>query len=426
MKVFFLLVLCALVYPCPAAAVLPAFPGAEGFGSTTPGGRGGKVIQVTNLDDSGRGSLRAALEAEGPRIVVFRVGGTIRLKSHLRIDHPFITVAGQTAPGGGILIRDAGLRVAAHDVVIRCLRIRVGESRAEPDGSQDAISISGTSETGNAYNVVVDHCSFSWAIDENADSYSRASDTTFQWCIFSEGLMHSIHHKGSHSMGMLLGQNSTRTSLHHNLFAHNNQRNPRIKGGRRDVVNNLIYNWGAYAAAFSDDPEVNFVANYYKPGPNSDNRPIIAAYDRPGTLYIRDNHFPGSTASDWDAVEHEGIVQAEQRFHAPLIATLPAEDAYKKVLAGVGCAFPTRDSVDERIVSDVRNGTGRIIDNPGQAGGFPEIRGGDPPVDADSDGMPDSWETSHGLNPHDPSDASADRDGDGYTNVEEYVNGLAP
>lgn len=405
--------------------LLPAFPGAQGFGAFTPGGRGGRVIQVTNLNDSGPGSLRAACEAEGARVVVFRVGGTIVLKSHLRIDHPFITIAGQTAPGGGILLRDAGLQIRTHDVVVRFLRVRIGESRAQPADSQDALNISGVEHRGGAYNVIVDHCSFSWAIDENVDCYSRAADFTIQWCVISEGLMRSIHHKGPHSMGLLLGPGSTRGSIHHNLFAHNNQRSPRIRGGRRDFVNNVVYNWGSHAAALSDSPEVNFVGNYYRPGPDSSaRRPLISAAGDSGGLYLACNLLDG-VPWEWDQVEQgSGIARMPRRFHAPLITRMDPADAFHQVLRGAGCRVPARDAVDQRIVREVIDRGGRIIDHPDQVGGFPDIAGGMPLPDRDLDGMPDEWETARGLDPDDPTDASAVPDGGGYTNIEEYINSL--
>lgn len=421
-EILALLAILALASP---AVALPAFPGAEGFGAETPGGRGGKVIEVTNLDDSGPGSLRAACEASGPRIVVFRVGGTIRLKSHLRIRNPYITIAGQTAPGDGILLRDAGLSIRTHDVVARYLRVRIGESRAESPGGQDCLSVQGEKDRGDARNVVVDHCSFSWGIDENADSYSRASDTTIQWCIFSEGLANSIHEKGRHSMGLLLGEGSTRTSVHHCLFAHNNQRNPRVKGGLRDFANNVAYNWGDYAVGLSDNPQANFVGCYYKPGPNSrTDKPAITSVGEMGTVYLEDNRFHGKAASEWEESE-EGVVRASRRFDAPEVTIYPAHQAFRKVLSSAGCVLPVRDQVDARVVREVISGAGKIIDRPEQVGGFPEMKGGTAPVDSDQDGMPDDWERSHDLNPRDASDGPKDRDGDGYTNVEEYINALA-
>lgn len=413
-----------ILYPLSCSG-LPAFPGAEGFGSHTPGGRGGRVIEVTNLNDSGPGSLRAACEAEGARIVVFRVGGTIRLQSPLKIVNPYITVAGQTAPGDGILIRDAGVQVKGHDAIIRFIRVRVGEERNGASNEQDCMNIGGEKDAP-AYNVIIDHCSFSWAVDENGDSYNHASDFTFSWCIFSEALRNSIHKKGGHSMGVLLGPGTTRSSIHHCLFVHNNSRNPRIKSGRRDIVNNVIYNWGSFNAVFSGSPEVNFVANYFKPGPNSsDSCPLIANYGEGGigAVYFRDNMFHDGNPASWSMVQtDDDTIRSDRRFHAMLVVTDSASEAYEKVMDGAGCRVPVMDSVDQRILSEVRNSMGRIIDHPEDVGGYPEIRSGEAPLDSDRDGVPDEWERTHGLDPDNASDGPVDADGDGYTNIEDYLN----
>jgi hypothetical protein len=288
----------------------------------------------------------------------------------------------------------------------------------------DAINIGGK-KGAPAHHVIIDHCSFGWSIDEVADSYRNAIHFTLQWCIFSEGLRHSIHEKGDHSMGLLLGPGTTQCSIHHNLFAHNNSRNPRIKGGRRDFVNNIIYNWGSIAGMFTDHPEINFISNYYKPGADSGSGLSMISGEDLGTIFIQGNIYPGDRQSDWELVRSgRGAVRAEKRFDAPAVTTYPASELPDKVLPQVGCVVPVRDAVDERIIRDVREGTGKIIDNPGEVGGYPVISGGDAPADRDHDGMPDSWESSHGLNPDDSADASADRDGDGYTNVEEYISSL--
>ncbi len=252
-------------------SAIPAFPGAEGFGANALGGRGGDVIEVTNLNDDGPGSLRAAINSEGPRIVVFRTGGTIELQSTLEIINPFITIAGQTAPGGGITLKNRSsskgtLFVRTHDVVIRNLRSRPGPP-AERSSNGDAIEILGP----DAYNIIIDHCSFSWAIDEVVSTWYAAHNITIQWSIIAEGLNCSKHEKGCHSMGMLLGsEGSGNISIHHNLFAHNHQRNPFIKtSGLVDVVNNVIYNpWGTPSVATDDfgEVQVNYIANYFKRG----------------------------------------------------------------------------------------------------------------------------------------------------------------
>lgn len=282
-----------------AQSSIPAFPGAEGFGAQSIGGRGGKVFEVTNLNNSGSGSLRACVEASGPRTCVFRTGGTIELSSKLIINNPYITIAGQTAPGGGIALkRSAGTSGAffnvgrgAHDVVIRYIRIRPGTFGGQPDG----IGIYGN-------NVIVDHSSVSWAVDENMSTWYNAQNITIQWSIISEGLYCSTHPKGCHSMGLLLGASgSGNISVHHNLFAHNDERNPRIKtSGTVDVVNNIIYNpgisgsWGPshISGDYSQTP-INYVANFYKTGPDSDQpNYYISAGSGPVKIYVKGKYHP--------------------------------------------------------------------------------------------------------------------------------------
>ena len=222
-----------------------AFPTAEGFGANTQGGRGGKVIFVTNLSDSGPGSLREALREEGPRIIIFKVGGVIELKDDIIIKNPYVTIAGQTAPGDGICLKNAGLSIFTHDVIVRHLRIRPGDSKVGSYyGDRDAIKI-------NGYNIILDHISASWSIDE-VISIWNSHDVTIQFSIFSEALQNNSHPKGRHSMGMLIRNDVKNLCVHHNIFAHNNERNPRVGG---DVslyfANNIIYNWGHYGSAIS-------------------------------------------------------------------------------------------------------------------------------------------------------------------------------
>jgi pectate lyase len=416
-----------------ALAGVPAFPGAEGFGTQTPGGRGGRVIEVTSLDDSGPGSLRAALEAEGARTVVFRVGGSVALKTPIVIRSPFVTVAGQTAPGDGILIRDTNLRVKTHDVVIRYVRCRIGGNRGVPSNRQDGIAIENDEGKKDTYNVVLDHCSVSWSQDENF-GVSGVRDVTIQWCIGAEGLRRGYHDKGDHSMGMILGNYCDRISVHHNLLMSNGSRNPRIQGGLHDVVNNVVYNFGGIMAMFSRGPEVNMVGNWYQAGPSSSKRPPPVIRVEPGqdggryflrgniNLVRRSNEQP-----EWLGMTDLPIAQVVVRepFKTGPITTMDAKTALEAVLKGAGATFPRRDGVDERLLREFREGRGQLIDHPDEVGGFPVIKGGDAPPDADHDGIPDAWEKKHGLNPGDPGDGGVDRDGDGYTNVEEYLNQLA-
>ncbi len=419
---------------------LPAFPGAEGFGATTPGGRGGRVLIVTNLDDSGPGSFRAAAAAEGPRIVVFRVSGTVNLLSPVRVTSPYLTVAGQTAPGGGVTLKadpcngKGVLGVHTHDVVLRYLRLRPGPHPcAGPGESSDGIAI----YKPGTRRVVVDHTSISWAVDENVSLWDDAQDVTFSWNIIAEGLSSSTHAEGEHSKGAhLSGDRTGRISFHHNLLAHNMDRNPQpTNPGVADIRNNVVYNYGKHAAFASNShgrPEFNFVGNYYAPGPDSDLsvRELDVYEGMPGegwAFYVRGNigpHRRDDDVPDAETVSPEGRgSMVDEPFPAPSVTTTSAVQALEDVLTHAGASFPYRDSADVRVVEDVRRGTGRIIDDPWDVGGWPTLPSTAPPVDSDRDGMPDRWEVSRGLRP-DVDDSAEDRDGDGWTNVEEYVNGL--
>ncbi len=421
------------------ASDLPAFPGAEGFGSTTPGGRGGRVIFVTNLDDSGPGSFRAACEAEGPRIVIFRVGGTIRLTRDIAVRNPCLTVAGQTAPGDGICLRDYTFGVATHDVVVRYLRGRLGdESRHE----SDALDI-----LHGARNVIFDHCSATWSVDECLSLSGDDANITIQWCLIGEALRQSIHKKGAHGYGSLSRANGP-VSWHHNLWIHNDARNPRLgdnygKGPAYptfDVRNNVIYDYGEIASGLTQGLlKVNYVANYIRPGPSSKAKTPIHIGNKPLDsdiiFYIRDNVFDGNDALTADntkfidAYELDGKRQARTTatpFATAPVETLPAARALIAVLASVGASLPVRDPVDSRLIADVRNRSGKMIDSQKEVGGWPALQSGTAPVDTDNDGMPDEWEVQHGLNPKDPADAALDADRDGYSNLEEYLNGTDP
>jgi pectate lyase len=433
----------------PPSAQAPAFPGAEGFGAKSTGGRKGKIIEVTNLNDTGLGSLRAAIEDTGPRIIIFRVGGTIELKSSLEITEPYITIAGQTAPGDGITLKDdptnseGPLIVNTHDVIIQYIRSRPGPP-ADKSENGDAIEILG----GKAYNVIIDHCSFSWAIDEVASIWYDARDITIQWSIISEGLHCSNHIKGCHSMGLIIGSTGAKNiTIHHNLFAHNHERNPLVEtSGLVDVVNNVIYNsWGSPALVSDEygDVKANFVANFMKFGPDSDpSKFLVSVQDVRGKgagIFVEGNITPNRPS---DNLEQTLAVKAnsrkwmvKERFPAPGISSQVGSQVYDFVLAGAGATigldelgveFYRRDSVDRRIVEDVKNKSGKIIDDPSEVGGWPQLSSGIAPIDTDHDGMPDRWEQQYGLNPLDPSDGPADNDGDGYTNVEEYLNETEP
>ena len=426
-------------------AAIPAFPGAEGFGAQTPGGRSGRVLEVTNLDADGPGSLKAALNTKGPRIVVFRVSGVIELKSGLIIQQPFVTIAGQTAPGDGICLHGAGLKISTHDVIVRYLRVRVGDHPAGPyPEDRDAIGISGTGD--RVYNIVLDHCSASWAIDENIQTWYGPRDLTIGWCITSESLHDSLHPRGPHGKGMILGSQDNTITVHHCLFAHNDDRNPLMGDTGHgtgasvfDFRNNLIYNHGPVVCGMvRGQSRVNLVGNTIKMGPDGirdEPRGLWVDWEEGQRFYVHDNVWPGQHGvSDdplkilqflGDATDRKRAI-SDEPIEVPAVSTQSAEDAYETVLNSAGAILPLRDLVDARIVEDVRRGTGRIIHTPAQVRGLPLYQSKAPLPDSDHDGMPDTWETERGFRPDAPADGPADADGDGYTNIEEYLNGTDP
>jgi pectate lyase len=425
---------------------LPVFPGAQGFGTRTPAGRGGKVIEVTSLADNGPGTLREALNDTDPRIIVFRVGGTIELEDFLVINHPFVTIAGQTAPGEGICIRNAGVVVFTNDVLIQHMRIRPGMGGDIRPDHNDAIAILGKhGDQSGAHHVVIDHVSVSWGEDETVSTWFGAHDVTISYCIISEALNRGRHQKGTHSAGLLIGDGSYHVTVHHCLLAHNDFRNPLMSaGGTHDIVNNVIYNWGVLPAEIVD-PEsntfLNFIGNYFLPGPSSrtDCYEILINPSRKygvarPRIYVEGNLGPHRTVATLDewAVVGYGFdetpapleFRALEKFETHSVDAAGAQEAYGGVLAHAGAILPKRDAVDSRIVHDVKNKTGSIIDSPDEVGGYPQLSSGVAPVDSDHDGMPDDWENQRELDPNDASDRNGDLDNDGYTNVEEYLHSL--
>jgi len=417
------MVILSLLVAAAAAAAVPAFPGAEGFGAQTPGGRGGIVLFVRNLNDSGPGSFREAVSVKGPRIVVFRVGGLITLESPVRITEPFLTVAGQSAPGDGICFRGSEISIQTHDVIVRYLRSRPGDISK---GEVDAIDI-----MGQSHDVILDHCSASWSIDEGLSPSGAIYNITVQWCIIAEGLNRSIHSKGEHGYGSLVRAVGGVT-LHHNLWAHNQERNPRLGDNYRrepfpvfDVRNNVIYGYGKLCSGWTGDRlSVNYVANYIRPGAasNLESRAIALLDTAAVAYYLNGNVVDGHAA--WTAqplamfnkTEAQGrklVEIAERPFDAPPVRTTSAELALKDVLAGAGCTLPRRDAVDARIVSEVTARSGSLIDSQWEVGGWPEYRSARPPRDADDDGIPDGWQPPAGAP-------------EGYSKVELYLNSLQP
>jgi hypothetical protein len=419
----------------------PAFPGVEGFGKYTLGGRGGRVIEVTNLNDSGPGSLRAAVLATGPRTVVFRVSGTIALESELKIRNPHLTIAGQTAPGDGICVKNYQVNFDTQHMIVRYLRFRPGDEKGK---EQDAFG-------GQGDHIVIDHCSVSWGVDETL-SINKASNLTVQWCMVTESLYHSVHKKGNHGYGGLWG--GPGGSWHHNLLAHHSSRNPRASGnadsGLLDCRNNVIYNWGFNSAYGGELWPRNWIANYYQAGPaTSENvrHRIFLQKDPRGKMYAAGNTvqgFPAISADNWrggidfapDGEATEATLRAHQPFVVAPVTTQTAEAARAAVLAHAGCSR-VRDAVDRRIVEEVRTCTARfgatykgggkgLIDSQRDVGGWPELRSLPAPVDTDHDGLPDEWERAHGLDPFDPSDGARPAPGEGYTQLELYLNSLVP
>lgn len=419
----------------------PAFPEAEGFGKFTIGGRGGRVIEVTNLNDSGPGSFRAACEAEGPRIAVFKVSGDIPLQSEIEIENPYLTIAGQTAPGGGICVKNFQVGFETQHLIVRYMRFRPGDTMKE---EQDGFG-------GGGDHIVIDHCSVSWGTDETL-SINKASNLTVQWCIVSESLTDSIHHKGRHGYGGLWG--GPGGSFHHNILAHHTSRNPRASGnensGLLDFRNNVIYNWGFNSAYGGEMWPRNWVNNYYKPGPATERkvrRRIYVQKDPRGKMYAQGNvvfGYPEVSADNWgEGIDYdeegeatEETLRVAEPYSVAPVHTHSAEEAFELVLEHAGASL-SRDAVDTRIVEEIRTGSAQygetfggggkgIIDSQEEVGGWPILKSLPAPSDTDHDGMPDEWEKEHDFKANDPSDGWLDADQDGYPNLEEYLNGADP
>jgi pectate lyase len=401
----------------PPAVKTLAFPGAEGYGAPTPGGRGGKVLLVTNLNDSGPGSLRAAIETMGARTVLFRTGGIIQLKSTLVIREPYLTVAGQTAPGDGICLRGEQVILQdTHDVILRHLRLRPGRVVGELDCLR----------AHSSEHFILDHLSMSWSSDKAIVTSEFSDHFTVQRCLISE----SFNHKG-HAFAMIAG--GIHSSWHHNLLADHISRNPRLSIlSRCDWRNNVIYNWG-HTAAYGELTWVNYVNNYFQPGPSTTQKPPFFFYGdctvAPRSFFAAGNVMAGSpelTADNWRGITFEPEVRASLPFSCPAVKTQTAQEAYASVLNDSGATLPHRDPIDRRIMEEVRAGRGRIILHENDVGGYPAYAAGTPAVDSDGDGIPDTWEIQHGLKPHDPIDANIRADGSGYTNLERYLNSISP
>ena len=498
-------------------AKIPAFPGAEGGGMFTFGGRGGKVLTVTNLNDSGPGSFRWACEQGGARIVVFNVSGIIRLKSPIFVRAPYITIAGQTAPGDGVIIAGESFQVDTHDVIVRHMRFRRGETLVWH--REDSF---GGNPVGN---IMIDHCSCEWGLDENISFYRHMFDlhdgkdkrkeptvnVTIQNTISAKAL-----DTWNHSFGSTIGGENT--TFMRNLWADNTGRNPSIGwGGVFNFVNNVVYNWVHRTADGGEYTTMsNFINNYYKPGPLTPKESAVGhrilksesrsqglfPFKQFGRVYAVGNvmeGFPEITKDNWNGgiqtADKDGemdatelaLMRSDEPFEMPFVKMMGAEQAFDWVLSNAGATVPCRDIVDQRICEEVRTGIAYyvpnyekelakmekknksltshpsplnsiptpygdiwglhpksqneegtfkyrrlpndsykqgIITDPRQMGGYPKYREWQPYKDSDNDGMPDEWELANGLNPHDASDANGDLNGDGYTNIEKYINAI--
>ncbi|MCM3782319.1 pectinesterase family protein [Neobacillus mesonae] len=409
--------------PASQADRLPAFPGAEGGGMYTTGGRGGEVYEVTTLADSGPGSLREAVSRDNTTIV-FRVGGTIHLESPLKITGSNLTIAGQTAPGEGVTVSDYATSIEADNVIIRYMRFRLGDRHPSED---DAF--------GGRYHkdIIIDHSSFSWSVDEVLSMYVN-ENTTVQWSIVSESMLMTSHQKGRHGYAGIWGGNNA--SFHHNLIAHNVSRNPRFAGSPdfpTDSYNNIIYNWGFFSAYGGEEGNYNLRNNYYKYGPNtyqSVRDQIFLDVSANTRLFIDGNIMDGSpevTANNWLGVGE--LANPESKLDSPVLMPNPvnldsAEIAYERVLEEAGAVLPRRDAIDARVVEEVKNQSGKHINSQKEVGGYLEFEETVSPLaDDDHDGIPNDWEIANGLNPADAEDRNGIHSS-GYTNLEVYLNSI--
>ncbi|MFL9835351.1 pectate lyase family protein [Chryseobacterium terrae] len=457
-NIFTTAILTMIAFSASAQEKTDSFPGAEGFGRYTTGGRGGKVLFVTKVSDDGsEGTLRYALEQKGARYIVFKTSGTIYLESPLKIKEGNVTILGQTAPGDGITIANYETFVAADNVIIRFLRFRMGDQKKFEGDALGARFMKG---------LIVDHCSMSWSTDETVSIYVN-ENTTLQWCVIAESLRNSAHQKGAHGYGGIAG--GKHASFHHNIYAHHDSRNPRLgeyAGSKfaltdlTDFRNNVIYNWGHNNIYGGEGMNVNIINNYYKPGPASMNKKRIVSIDKNlkpetevyniwGKYYINGNFSEGNpevTADNWEKgvfdqmKNNYNLTDADKnaiRINQPHdvqnnIKTDSPKKAYKKIFK-IGGASLVRDAVDLHVLNDVKKGSftyngslgskNGIIDSQNDVGGFPILKQGKAPLDSDNDGMPDTWEIKHNLDPEKANANGKDLDKN-YDNIEVFSHSI--
>jgi pectate lyase len=429
-----------------------AFPGAEGFGKFTSGGRGGRVYIVNNLNDRGEGSFRDAAQAKEKRTILFAVSGTIHLESPLVVNG-LVTIAGQSAPGDGICIADQPVKISGDQVILRYLRFRMGDKYQSQKGMVDGSGSDDALSANKCKNLIIDHCSFSWSTDEVLSVYGGDS-TTLQWNIIAEPLNYSYHFESGdkdwekHGFGGIWG--GSHLSAHHNIFAHCVNRNPRFNGARLgaqdefvDFRNNVIYNWQNKAVYGGENGRYNFVANYFKPGPSTKpgaaknildpSKTEILPY---GRFYVASNELEGFPAGDADnsrMITTLQTVYVSRAFPAEPIPEKTAYQAYMDALEVAGASY-RRDSLDARIVKDIYLGTGKIIDVQGgyvhgtpyqqSKQAWPELKSALATPDADKDGIPDDWEIQQKLDPANPKDNIKHTLSAVYTNLEVYLNSV--
>jgi pectate lyase len=447
------IILSVIFLPISGFAQTPAFPGAEGGGKHTTGGRGGKVLYVTSLEDSEEeGTLRWAVRKKGPRTILFKVSGTIQLKEELVINNGDVTIAGQSAPGDGICIRDYKVAISADNVIIRYLRFRLGDETQQVDDAMSSL---------RNKNVIIDHCSMSWGIDECGSFYDN-ENFTLQWCILAESLKNSVHGKGEHGYGGIWGGKNA--SFHHNLIMSHDNRTPRFCGSRYsnepdlervDFRNNVIYNWGSNNIYAGEGGLYNLVNNYFKPGPASKhtdrflnpyaddgkNSQPAGTY---GKFFVKGNYIEGNkkvthknelgveldreSFQKYAPVRKENVLVSEEFVMPYQVPITSARKAYKEVLQYAGASL-VRDKLDARYVSEVESGTytfegskgstGGLIDSQTDVGAWITYNSFPAPVDSNNDGIPDGW-----LEKNYPEKKSTDFNKQGYTYLEVYLNSL--